>query len=34
MTQISEAESRIMEALWRKSPLTAEQIIAKVGAGE
>jgi predicted transcriptional regulator len=32
MTQISEAESRIMEALWRKSPLTAEQIIAKVGA--
>lgn len=31
MTQISEAESRIMEALWRKSPLTAEQIIEKVG---
>lgn len=31
MAQISEAESRIMEALWRKSPLTAEQIIAKVG---
>jgi BlaI family transcriptional regulator, penicillinase repressor len=32
MTQISEAESRIMEALWRRQPLTAEQIIAKVGA--
>ena len=31
MTQISEAESRIMEALWRKSPLTPEQIIATVG---
>ncbi len=32
MQPISEAESRIMEALWRKEPLTAEQIIAKVGA--
>ncbi|HVY32988.1 MAG TPA: BlaI/MecI/CopY family transcriptional regulator [Caulobacteraceae bacterium] len=31
MQPISEAESRIMEALWRKEPLTAEQIIAKVG---
>ena len=31
MTQISDAESRIMEALWRKSPLTAEQIIRTVG---
>jgi predicted transcriptional regulator len=30
MTQISDAESRIMEALWRRSPLTAEQIFAKV----
>jgi predicted transcriptional regulator len=30
-SQISEAESRIMEVLWRKTPLTAEQIIAKVG---
>ena len=29
--QISEAESQIMEALWRKTPLTADQIIAKVG---
>lgn len=31
MQPISDAESRIMEALWRKSPLTAEQIIASVG---
>ena len=31
MTQISDAESRIMEALWRKSQLTAEQIIGTVG---
>ena len=31
MQPISDAESRIMEALWRKSPLTAEQIIAAVG---
>jgi predicted transcriptional regulator len=30
-TQISEAESQIMEALWRKTPLTAERIIDKVG---
>ena len=27
---ISAAESRIMEALWRKSPLTAEEIVADV----
>src|ERR1700722_9197436 len=26
--RISEAESQVMEALWRKSPLTPEQIIA------
>jgi len=32
MTQISDAESRIMEALWRKAPLSAEQIFEKVGA--
>ena len=32
MPQISDAESRIMEALWRKAPLTAEEIYAKVGA--
>jgi BlaI family penicillinase repressor len=31
MTQISDAESRIMEALWRKAPLSADQIIEKVG---
>ncbi len=31
MTQISEAESQIMEALWRKEPLSGEQIFAKVG---
>jgi predicted transcriptional regulator len=30
MTQISDAESRIMEALWRKAPLSAEQIIDRV----
>ncbi len=30
MTQISDAESRIMDALWRKAPMTAEQIVAKV----
>ncbi len=27
---ISTAESRVMEALWRKSPLTAEEIAAEV----
>ena len=27
---ISAAESRIMEALWRRSPLTAEEIVADV----
>ncbi|MFI4963728.1 MAG: BlaI/MecI/CopY family transcriptional regulator [Caulobacterales bacterium] len=27
---ISGAESRIMEALWRRSPLTAEEIVAEV----
>jgi predicted transcriptional regulator len=27
---ISAAESRIMEALWRRSPLTAEEIVAEV----
>lgn len=30
MPQISDAESRIMEALWRKSPLTADEIVARV----
>ena len=28
---ISEAESQIMEALWRKAPLTPEQVIGVVG---
>jgi BlaI family transcriptional regulator, penicillinase repressor len=28
--QISEAESRIMEALWKKAPLTGDQIVALV----
>ena len=27
---ISAAESRIMDALWRRSPLTAEEIVAEV----
>ena len=31
MTRISEAESQIMEALWAKQPLTAEQITTTVG---
>ena len=31
MQTISDAESRIMEALWRKTPLTAEQVFAAVG---
>ena len=34
MTQISEAESRIMEALWRKSPLTADQIYRQGRRGQ
>jgi len=29
--KISEAESQVMEALWRKSPLTPEEIIAATG---
>lgn len=28
---ITEAESRIMEALWRREPLTTDEIIAAVG---
>ncbi len=31
MTQISDAESQIMEALWRQAPLTAEEITDNVG---
>ena len=30
-TQISAAESQVMEALWRKAPLTPEDIIAATG---
>src|SRR5437868_5252246 len=29
--KISAAESQVMDALWRKSPLTPDQIIAAVG---
>jgi BlaI family penicillinase repressor len=29
--RISEAESQVMEALWRKSPLTPDEIIAATG---
>jgi BlaI family transcriptional regulator, penicillinase repressor len=32
MTQISDAESRIMDALWSREPLTAEEIVEQVGA--
>jgi predicted transcriptional regulator len=31
LMKISSAESVVMEALWRKSPLTSEAIIAEVG---
>jgi BlaI family penicillinase repressor len=31
MTQISEAESRIMDALWDAAPLSAEEIFYRVG---
>src|ERR1700754_4287797 len=32
--RITEAEAKVMEALWRSSPLTAEQVIAEAAAGE
>lgn len=32
-TRITEAESQVMEALWRESPLAAEDIAAAVAAG-
>lgn len=32
--RITEAEAKVMEALWRSSPLTAEQVIAMVAEGE
>ncbi len=31
---ISEAEARVMEALWRESPLSAEQVIADVAKAQ
>lgn len=31
--RVSTSESLVLEALWRRSPLTAEQIIAEVSAG-
>ena len=30
--QISDAESRVMEALWKKAPQTGDQIVEKVAA--
>lgn len=32
--RISTAESLVMEALWRKSPLTAEEVAAEVGPAQ
>lgn len=32
--QVSEAESVVMQALWRESPLTAEDVVAAVAAGQ
>ena len=32
--RISGAESLVMEALWRRAPLSAEEIFAEVGAGQ
>lgn len=32
--RITAAESRIMEALWRQSPLSTEEIVADVGPAE
>jgi predicted transcriptional regulator len=32
--KISEAEARVMEALWRESPLSAEQVITEIAAGQ
>jgi predicted transcriptional regulator len=31
--RISDAESRIMDALWRRGPLVVEEIIGEAGAG-
>lgn len=32
--QVSEAESVVMQALWRQSPLAAEDVVAAVAAGQ
>ena len=32
--KISSAESLVMEALWRKSPLAAEEVVAEVAPGQ
>jgi predicted transcriptional regulator len=32
MTRISAAESQVMEAVWRDGPLSADEIVAQVGA--
>jgi len=34
MSKISTAESHIMEALWRRGPLTAEEIVQGVGPAQ
>ncbi len=34
MARISAAESQIMEALWRRGPLGAEDIVAEVGVAQ
>ena len=31
---ITAAESHVMEALWRREPLTADELVAEVGAGQ
>jgi BlaI family transcriptional regulator, penicillinase repressor len=32
--QVTGAESKVMEALWRRGPLTADEIVAEVAAAE
>jgi BlaI family transcriptional regulator, penicillinase repressor len=32
--RISTAESQVMEALWRREPLSAEEIMAEIGASQ
>jgi BlaI family transcriptional regulator, penicillinase repressor len=32
MTRISAAESQVMDAVWRRGPLAADEIVAEVGA--